>query len=187
MQRTDSLEKDPDAWKDWRQEEKGNDRGWDSWMASLTLWTCIWASSRGWWRTGNPNVLQSMGSQRIGHNWANELNWTSHWKQKPAKTSVGTPVVVKRRYPRSQGSPETMFKVQVQWKWKVKVKSLSHVRLFASPWTVAHQAPPSMEFSRQEYWSGLPFPPQENYLGYGQVGTVRNLSDLQSRSPGLRR
>ena len=40
---------------------------------------------------------------------------------------------------------------------KVKVKSLSPVRLFATPWTVAHQAPPSMEFSRQEYWNGLPF------------------------------
>ena len=44
------------------------------------------------------------------------------------------------------------------WKWKVEVKSHSHVRLFATPWTVAHQAPPSMEFSRPEYWSGLPFP-----------------------------
>ena len=43
-------------------------------------------------------------------------------------------------------------------KWKVKVKSLSHVRLLATPWTVAHQAPPSMRFSRQEYWSGLPLP-----------------------------
>ena len=42
-------------------------------------------------------------------------------------------------------------------KWK-KVKSLSCVRLFATPWTVAHQAPPSMEFFKQEYWSGLPFP-----------------------------
>ena len=41
---------------------------------------------------------------------------------------------------------------------KVKVKSLSHLQLFATPWTVAHQAPPSMGFSRQEYWSGLPFP-----------------------------
>ena len=41
---------------------------------------------------------------------------------------------------------------------KVKVKLLSHVRIFATPWTVAHQAPPSMGFSRQEYWSGLPFP-----------------------------
>ena len=44
------------------------------------------------------------------------------------------------------------------WKWKVKVKSLSRVRLFATPWTAAHQAPPSMVFARQEYWSGLPLP-----------------------------
>ena len=44
------------------------------------------------------------------------------------------------------------------WKWKVKVKSLSCVWLFMAPWTVAYQAPPSMGFSRQEYWSGLPFP-----------------------------
>ena len=41
---------------------------------------------------------------------------------------------------------------------KLKVKSLSRVQLFAAPWTVAYQAPPSMGFSRQEYWSGLPFP-----------------------------
>ena len=44
------------------------------------------------------------------------------------------------------------------WKWKVKVKSLSRVRLLATPWTAADQAPPSMGFSRQEYWSGLPLP-----------------------------
>ena len=44
------------------------------------------------------------------------------------------------------------------WKWKVKVKSLSCVRLFATPWTAGYQAPPSMRFSRQEYWSGLPLP-----------------------------
>ena len=42
------------------------------------------------------------------------------------------------------------------WKWKVKVKSLSHVRLLVTPWTAAYQAPPSMGFSRQEYWSGVP-------------------------------
>ena len=58
---------------------------------------------------------------------------------------------------------------------KVKVKSFSRVRLFATPWTVAHQAPPSMGFSRQEYWSGLPFPS----LGY--------LPDpgIEPRSPAL--
>ena len=44
------------------------------------------------------------------------------------------------------------------WKWKVKVKSLSRVRLSATPWTAAYQAPPSMGFSRQEYWSGVPLP-----------------------------
>ena len=51
------------------------------------------------------------------------------------------------------------------WKWKVKVKSLSRVRLLATPWTAAVQAPPSMGFSRQEYWSGLPLPsPTSAYL-----------------------
>ena len=44
------------------------------------------------------------------------------------------------------------------WKWKVKVKSLSRVQLLATPWTVAFQAPASMGFSRQEYWSGVPLP-----------------------------
>ena len=44
------------------------------------------------------------------------------------------------------------------WKWKVKVKSLSHVWLFANPWTAAYPAPPSRGFSRQEYWSGVPLP-----------------------------
>ena len=44
------------------------------------------------------------------------------------------------------------------WKWKVRGKSLSHVRLFATPWTAAYQAPPPMGFSRQEYWSGVPLP-----------------------------
>ena len=49
------------------------------------------------------------------------------------------------------------------WKWKVKVKSLSHVRLLATPWTAAYQAPPSMGFSRQQYWSGVPLPsPRDN-------------------------
>ena len=51
------------------------------------------------------------------------------------------------------------------WKWKLKVKSLSHVWHLATPWTAAHQAPPSMGFSRQEYWSGVPLPSPEESLG----------------------
>ena len=48
-------------------------RGWDGWMASLTQWTRVWASSGSWWWTGKPGVLQSMGLQRVGHDWATEL------------------------------------------------------------------------------------------------------------------
>ena len=50
------------------------------------------------------------------------------------------------------------------WKWKNTVKSLSRVRLLATPWTAAHQAPPSMGFSRQEYWSGVPSPSPDSML-----------------------
>ena len=64
--------KDPDAGEDWRQ-EKG--AFWDAWMASLTWWTWVWVGSRSWWLIGKPGVLQSMGSQRVGHNWVTELNW----------------------------------------------------------------------------------------------------------------
>ena len=54
---------------------EGDDRGWDGWMASLTQLTWAWVSSRSWWWTGKPDVLQSMGPQRFGHDWAIELNW----------------------------------------------------------------------------------------------------------------
>ena len=54
---------------------KGDDRGWDGWMASLTQWTWVWVSSRSWWWTGRPGVLQSKGSQRVGHGWVTELNY----------------------------------------------------------------------------------------------------------------
>ena len=54
---------------------EGNDRGWDGRMASPIRWTWVWVSSRSWWWTGRAGVLQSMGLQRVGHDWATELNW----------------------------------------------------------------------------------------------------------------
>ena len=69
------IGKDTDAGRDWGQEEKGMIR-WDGWMASLTLWTRVWENSRSWWCTGRPGVLRFMGLQRVGHDWATELNWT---------------------------------------------------------------------------------------------------------------
>ena len=56
----------------------GDDRGWDGWMASLMWWTWVWVGSGSWWWTGKPGVLQSMGLQRVGHDWVTELNWISH-------------------------------------------------------------------------------------------------------------
>ena len=71
--------KDPDAGKDWGQEEKG--RTEDGWMASLTQWTWVWVNSRSWWWTGRPGMLQFMGMQRVGHDWATELN-SKRWGSK---------------------------------------------------------------------------------------------------------
>ena len=52
---------------------KGDGRGWDGWMASLTRWTWVWVNSGSWWWTGRPRVLLFMGSQRVRHGWATEL------------------------------------------------------------------------------------------------------------------
>ena len=54
---------------------EGDDRGWDGWMASLTRWTWVWMKSGSWWWTGKPGMLRFIGSQRVGHDWATELNW----------------------------------------------------------------------------------------------------------------
>ena len=71
------IGKDSDAGRDWGQGGEGDDRGWDGWMASLTRRTWVWASSRSWWWTRKPGMLQSMGlqSQTWLSDWT-ELNWT---------------------------------------------------------------------------------------------------------------
>ena len=91
--RTDAEAETPIVWppdaKNWLTIEKtlmlgktegrrrrGN-RRWDGWMASPTQWTWVWVSSRSWWWTGRSGMLQSMGSQRAGHDWVTELNWYS--------------------------------------------------------------------------------------------------------------
>ena len=67
--------KRPWCWERFRAGGEGDDRGWDSWMASLTQWTWVWVNSRSWWWTESPGVLWFMGSQRVGQNWVTELNW----------------------------------------------------------------------------------------------------------------
>ena len=55
---------------------EGDDRGWDGWMALPTRWTWVWVNSGSWWWTGRPGVLRFTRLQRVGHDWATELNWT---------------------------------------------------------------------------------------------------------------
>ena len=68
--------KRPWCWERMRAGGKGDDRGWDGWMASRTQWTWVWVSSGSWWWTEKPGMLQSIGSQRVGHDWATELSNT---------------------------------------------------------------------------------------------------------------
>ena len=66
--------KRPWCWEGLGAGGEGNDRGWDAWMASPTRWTWVWVNSGSWWWTGKPGVLRFMGLQRVGHDWATELN-----------------------------------------------------------------------------------------------------------------
>ena len=110
-------------------------------MASLIQWTWVWASSRSWWQIGKPDLLQSVGSQRVWHDWMIELtDWLTQLKTHIFPT------------------------LQKPWSLRVVLTKGGGglvVRLcptLVTPWAVACQAPLSMGFSRQEYWSGLPFP-----------------------------
>ena len=67
------IGKDLDTGRDWGARGEGDDRGWDSWMASPTWRTWVWVNSRSWWWTGRPGVLRFVESQGVGHEW---LKWT---------------------------------------------------------------------------------------------------------------
>ena len=108
-----------------------------------------------------------MGETDWGENWV--LFWWAGPCSAAAKSLQSCPTLCDRIDGSPPGSPvpgilqaRTLEWVAISfsnaWKWKVKGKSLSLVRLLATPWTTAYQAPPSMEFSRQEYWSGVPLP-----------------------------
>ena len=166
-------------------------------MASPTWWTWDWVNSRSWWWTERPGVLLFMGSQRVGHSWATELNsldalmllirtrkWYSKgrdlklWKVTLREYDDSQYDLEKKKKKRRGGCSESennhqsncvcfkgwqtmthgpnlashlFFVNQVLWKHvkQSEVKLLSYVWLFATPWTVAYQAPLFIGFSRQ--------------------------------------
>ena len=74
--------KRPWCWEGLGAAGEGDDRGWDGWMASSTRWTTVWVNSGSWWWTGRLGVLRFMGSQRVGHDWATEVNWTECFRER---------------------------------------------------------------------------------------------------------
>ena len=155
------IRKDHDACKDWRQEEKGTTEdetvGWHHRLDGPEFEQA-------------PGVGDGQGSLARCSPWGHKewdtierLNWTAT----AAKSLQSCPTLCDPIDGSPPGSPvlgilqaRTLECVAISfsnaWKWKVKGKSLSHVHLLVTPWTTAYQAPPSMGFSRQEYWSGVP-------------------------------
>ena len=95
------------CWERLKAGGEGNNRGWDGWIAPPTHWTWVWVNSRSWWWTGRPGVLQFMESQRVGHNWATELN------RSMAKTILKKNKVGALRIPYIK----TDFIKLHEWKW----------------------------------------------------------------------
>ena len=175
--RTDSLKR-PWCWERLKAGGEGDNRGWDGWMTSLTQWTWVWANSRRQWMTGKPGVLQSMGLQRTGHDWATQQQFP--WN--PSCQTTASPItgmwtlaalsLLNSFRPFSTGSLSPVLKYGdvsptlkqrnpsflLQFFFGICVLSHFSQSDSATHWTVACQAPLSMEFSRWEYWSGLPFP-----------------------------
>ena len=94
--------KSPWYWERLEAEREGNNRGWDGWMASLTQLTWVWINSGSWWWTGKPGVFQSMGWQRVGHDWATECYWTGLWSPRNFQARILKWVAV----PFSRGSSQ---------------------------------------------------------------------------------
>ena len=134
--------------------------------SSILAWRIPW--------TEEPGGLQSMGSQRVGHNWATNIHTVtvaekSHdlpfasWR--PRKTS--DKIQCESEGLRHRGANGKILSLKPEgfgvggWRW-CACGMLSHAWLFDTPWTVTCQAPLSAGFSRQEYWSGLPLPPSED-------------------------
>ena len=88
--------KRPWCWERLKAGREGDNRGWDGWMASPTQWIWVWVNSINWWWTGRPGMLQSMGLQRVGHDWVTELNWRPQFKKDKVKHIYSVPPLCRK-------------------------------------------------------------------------------------------
>ena len=112
--------KRPWCWTRLKAGGKGDDRGWDGWMASLTQWIWVWASSRRWWRTGWPGVLQSTGLQRVWHDWGTEQ------QQNQTKMSTKKKIHIKDYNFKNDGFLSSWFQGK-----KMSVRSVLHMHFWS--------------------------------------------------------
>ena len=136
-------------------------------QARILKWVAISFSRGSFWPRNRTHI--SFIGRQILYYWATRETWVIWYAAAAAKLLQSCPSLCDPIDGSPPGSPipgilqaRTLEWVAISFssacKWKVKVKSLSRVWLCATPWTAAHQAPPSMGFSRQEYWSGVPLP-----------------------------
>ena len=110
--------KRPWCWKRLKAGRERDDRGWDGWMASLTQWIWVWASSGSWWWTGKLGVLQSMGSQRVGYNWVTELNSAEGVLHSGTKPEWTVRHILPRTSNKSPASRYLNFRLVQSWEEK---------------------------------------------------------------------
>ena len=159
--------KRPWCWERLKAGGEGDDRGWDGWMTSLTQWTWIWASSEKWWRTGKHGVLlQFMGSQNVGHDWATEPNCQLLF---PVPSTLYLALLYVYSFITGSGSPFQYFCLQkcIFWKyifqkihfWKIDVVFLFLLHTFIlldfPGGSVVKNPPASARRHRFDPWIGL--------------------------------
>jgi len=109
--------KRPWCWEGLEAGREGDDRGWDGWMASRTRWTWVWVNSGSWWWTERPGMLRFMGSQRVRHDWATELNWWQPTRPSRTNTQKRCPFHHRGQEPKNRKSRDTYSNRQVRpWK-----------------------------------------------------------------------
>ena len=128
-----------------------DDRGWDDWMASRAQWTWVWVNSRSWWWTGKPGMLQSMGSQRVGHNWATEQNWLSDWAHTHSYFSYNLFTLIFTGFTRNYNVYLNHLRGLTILLHACMLIRFSHVWFFATLWAIPCRTPLSKGFSRQEH------------------------------------
>ena len=129
--------KRPWCWEGLGAGGEGDNRGWDSWIASPTRWTRVWVNSRSWWWTGRPGVLWFMGWQRVGHNWATELNWTEGCGENGILVRMSNGRATMENKTEIPYDHQYYSWVYIQKNWKQNLKEICTSVLIAALFTLA--------------------------------------------------